>query len=128
MTELIHEPFEKIIIKNLVHENIETFLYECYVNKFKEVFWADGMMILTRRFIFGSGIPEYENMIKGTKYFEKLTFVKLPKYVTSLKWKDGGSYDLKLLNYNNDKKFREIAKWIKTQPIWNETPEKEELK
>jgi len=127
MTECTHEPYEKIIIKNLVQENLETFLYECYVNKFNEVFWADGMMMLTRKFIFGAGKKEYEDMVKGTRYFEKITFVKLPKYVRSLKWKDGGSYDLKLLNYNNDTKFREIAKWIKTQPIWNTAPE-EELK
>ncbi len=128
MTELIHEPFEKIIIKNLVHENLETFLYECYVKKPKEVFWVDGMMILVTKFIYGAGKREYDDMVKGTKYFEKITFVKLPKYVASLKWKDGGSFDLKLLNYNNDKKFRDIAKWIKTQPIWNTEPEKEELK
>ena len=123
MTELIHEPFEKIIIKNLVHENLETFLYECYTKSFKEVFWADGIMMLNRKFIYGAGKREYDDMVKGTKYFEKITFVKLPKYVQSLKWKDGGSFDLKLLNYNNDTKFREIAKWIKTQPIWNIEPE-----
>jgi hypothetical protein len=128
MTEFTHEPFDKMIIKNLVHENLENFLYECYVNHFKEVFWVDGMMLLTRKFIFGAGEKEYDNMVKGTRYFEKLTFVKLPKYVQSLKWKEGGSYDLRLLNYNNDSKFREIAKWIKTQPIWNTEPEKEELK
>ena len=127
MTELIHEPYEKIIVKNLVHENLETFLYQCYVKNFFEVFWADGMMLQTRKFIFGAGEKEYDDMIKGTRYFEKITFVKLPKYVSSLKWKDGGSFDLKLLNYNNDKKFRDIAKWIKTLPIWNIEPE-EELK
>ena len=128
MTEFKHEPMEKIIIKNLVHENLDNLLYECYVHKFNEVFWVDGMMLLTRKFIFGAGKKEYENMIEGVQYFEKITFVKLPKCVPSLKWKDGVDYDLKLLNYNNNSKFRELAKWIKTQPIWNTVPEKEELK
>ena len=127
MTEFTHEPFEKIIIKNLVHENLENFLYNCYVQQLSQVFWVDGMILLTSNSSFGVGEKEYDNMIKGTKYFEKITFVKLPKYVPSLKWKDGGSYDLKLLNYNNDSKYRKLAKWIKTQPIWNTVPEKEEL-
>ena len=52
-----------------------------------------------------------------------MTFVKFPKYAESVKWKDGGSYDLNLLNYSNNSKFRELAKWIKTQPEWDEKPE-----
>ena len=127
MTEFTHEPFEKIIIKNLFHENLENFLYKCYVQQYQQVFWVDGMMLLTSCSSFGAGGKEYDNMTKGTKYFEKITFVKLPKYVPSLKWKDGGRYDLKLLNYNNDSKYRKLAKWIKTQPIWNTVPEKEKL-
>jgi hypothetical protein len=49
--------------------------------------------------------------------------VKFPRYAESVKWKDGGSYDLNLLNYSNNSKFRELAKWIKTQPEWDEKPE-----
>jgi len=123
MVEFEHEPIQKIIVKNLVHENLDNLLYECYVQRYKEVFWVDGMMIWKRKFIRFAGEKEYEDMKKGTQYFEKITFVKLPKYVPSLKWKDGGEYDLRLLNYNNNSKFKELAKWIKTQPIWNTTPE-----
>ena len=64
MTKFTHEPFEKIIAKHLVHENLENFLYECYAQRFKEAFWVDGMMILTRRFIFGSGIPPFNHNLE----------------------------------------------------------------
>ena len=123
MIQFKHEPIQEIIIKNFVHESLENFLYECYTLKLKEVFWVDGIIIVPRKFIYGAGEKEYDNLMKGTKCYEKVTFVKYPKYVKSLKWKEGGSYDLNLLNYNNNSKFRELAKWIKIQPEWGEKPE-----
>ncbi len=123
MTEFIHEPIEKIIVKNLIHENLENFLFKCYTLKIENTFWVDGMMIIIQSFNFGSGEKEYENMIKGIKYFNKLTFAKQPKYVRSIKCFDGEKYDLPLLNYTNDTKFRKLAKWIKSQPEWNTNPE-----
>ncbi len=124
MTEFKHEPVREIVVRNLVHESLENFLYECYTLKFKEALWVDGMILRPRKFIYGAGEKEYDNLMKGTKYYEKITFVKLAKYVESLKWKDGGSYDLNLLNYSNNSKFRELAKWIKSQPEWDIAPEK----
>ena len=55
--------------------------------------------------------------IKGIKYYEKLIFVKHPKYVKSVKW-NGGNYELMLRNYDNHPRFKELAKWIKSQPAW----------
>jgi hypothetical protein len=123
MIHFKHEPVEEVIIKNLVNESLENFLYECYTLRFKEALWVDGVIIRPRNFIFGAGEKEYDDLMNGTRCYEKVTFVKFPRYAESVKWKDGGSYDLNLLNYSNNSKFRELAKWIKTQPEWDEKPE-----
>ena len=127
MTEFLHEPFEKIIVKNLVHEDLDNFIYQRLPHSSPEVFWVDGMIISIPKLRYGAGEKEYDDMVKGIQYFEKVVFIKLPKYTLSVTWHDGVDY-LRLLNYSNNAKFKELAKWIKTQPIWNTVPEKEELK
>ena len=56
------------------------------------------------------------------KIYEKVVFVKYPKYTKTVKW-NGGNFELGLRNYKNFPRFVELAKWIKTQPVWNETLE-----
>ena len=126
MTEFTHEPFEKIIIKNLVQETLKNFLYQCYSCHAPDAIWVDGILMYPHRYKSGTSTREYDDMVKGIKYYETLYFVKFPKYKLTLKWKEGGSYEVRLLHYNNNPQIRELAKWIKSQPIWNTVPEKTE--
>ena len=123
MTEFLHEPFEKIIVKNLVNEDLDNFIYQRLPHSSPEVFWVDGMIISIPKLRYGAGEKEYDDMVTGIQYFEKVVFIKLPKYTLSVTWHDGVDY-LRLLNYSNNAKFKELAKWIKSQPIWNTVPEK----
>jgi len=120
MTEFKIEPIRQVIIHDLVHEDIENFLHHCYVDIDISKIWVDGIIIDY------TGIGFSETLVKesmnGIKRYEKLVFVKYPKYAKSVKW-NGANYELMLRNYNNNPRFKALAKWIKSQPAWKTTPE-----
>ena len=121
MTEFKIEPIRQMIIHDLIHEQIENFLHQCYVSSIASVIWVEGIIIslvpLTSEDISA------EQSTKNLKYFERVVFVKYPKYTKSVKW-NGGNYELQLRNYQNYPRFTALAKWIKSQPVWKTTPEK----
>ncbi|MEC4848993.1 MAG: hypothetical protein RI100_07385 [Nitrosarchaeum sp.] len=120
MTEFKIEPVQQVIIHDLIHEELENFLHVSYVYSVTSSIWVDGIIVdLTS---MSSPDVSSEQSIKNIKYFERIVFVKYPKYTKSVKW-NGGNYELMLRNYNNFPRFRELAKWIKSQSIWKTTPE-----
>ena len=121
MTEFKLEPMKQVVIQDIIHQDIDIFLYQCYTDTEICARWVDGMIITFR--VLGAYPDAYKDLIAGIRYYESLTFVKHPKYLKSVKW-NGGNYELMLLDYSNNPRFRELAKWIKSQPIWKINPEK----
>jgi len=121
MTEFKVEQIQQVIIHDLVHEDLENFLHHCYADSDISKIWVDGIIIDYTTLIFAEILAK--RAIKGVKHYEKLVFVKYPKYSKTLKW-NGGNYELVLRNYNNNQRFRALAKWIKSQPAWKRTPER----
>ena len=123
MTEFLHEPIEKIIVKNLIHENLDNLISQCNQQFRPQVFWVNGMIISIPRIIVGADEKKYDHLVKGVQYFEKVVFVKFPKYAASITKKNCVDY-VRLLDYSNNNKFNELANWIESQPIWNTVPVK----
>ena len=120
MTEFKIEPIQQVIIHDLIHEDMENFLHVCYVSSLISAIWVDGIIISLVP--LDSSHVNSEQSIRNLKYFERIFFVKYPKYTKSVKW-NGGNYELMLRNYKNLPRFIELAKWIKSQPVWKTTPE-----
>lgn len=120
MTEFKLEPVKQVIIQDIIHQDIDIFLHQCYTKTELRAKWVDGLIISLN--VTSSYPDAYKDLIAGIRYYESLTFVKYPKYVKSVKW-NGGNYELMLLDYSNNLRFRELAKWIKSQLIWKTTPE-----
>jgi len=120
MTTFRVEPIKQVIIHDLIHEDIENFLHHCYADGGISKIWVDGIIVDYTTYFLSDEL--YKMSIKGIKHYEKLVFVKHPKYVKSVKW-NGGNYELMLRNYNNHPRFRALAKWIKSQPAWKTKPE-----
>jgi len=70
-----------------------------------------------------SEIEESEETItqrmKGVLYLTSIVFVKLEKYQRMICRKDG-RVEVPVWDYSNQPFFKELAEWIKTQPIWAE--------
>ena len=121
MTKFLFEPFEKIIVKNLIHEDPDNLIHQVVTNRTRSVYWVNGMIIHIPKLIYG-GNREYEDMVKGIQYFAKVVFAKFPKYVPSITQKNCANY-IALLNYSNNDKIKELSNWIESQPIWKTIPE-----
>ena len=119
MTGFKLEPIKQVIIHDIVQESLDNFLHQCLAQGKTTVPWVDGMII---EFILHYSPDEsYKKSMEGIKLYEKLIFVKFQKYSKTVKW-NGGNYEIILLNYSNNERFRELAKWIKSQPIWKSDP------
>ena len=120
MTEFKIKPVKEILITDLIQEDLENFLYISRVSNASSAIWVEGMIIG----LLPSPTTEknVERYFEGTRIYERVVFVKYPKYTKTVKW-NGGNYELALRNYKNIPRFVELAKWIKTQPVWNEVRE-----
>jgi len=122
MTEFEIESVKKVIINDLIQEDLETFLYTCRIGNTVSAIWVDGIIIilvLTPSSFTETGVKMHAD---GIRIYEQVIFVKYPKYTKTIKW-NGGTYELALRSYKNFPRFKEFAKWIKSQPEWAMTPE-----
>jgi len=119
------EPFKQIIIQDLFQENFDNFMHYSVACETRWILWVDGMILDAAR--YDGGAEELKKALDGIEIYKRVTFVKFPKYTRMLKWNSGGLYEIPLLNWTSSQKYSSIAKWVKTQPIWNESPKHEEL-
>jgi len=119
MTEFVHEPVKKVIVNDIIPETMENFLYTGKLYGAVSAIWVDGiiLVLVTEP---GTEIAA-NNRMDGIRIYEQIIFIKYPKYAKTVK--NGGTYELSLRNYSNFRRFRDLAKWIKTQPEWKINPE-----
>lgn len=120
MTEFKIKPVKEVIVNDLIHDDLENFLHICRISQVQSAIWVDGIIILLVFFPFTE--TSSKQHMGGIRNYERVAFVKYPKYTKTVKW-NGGNYELPLRNYNNFPRFKEFAKWIKSQSEWNTTPE-----
>ena len=120
MTEFKIKPVKEVFITDLIQDELENFLYICRISDIPSAIWVEGMIIfLVTALCIGKNV---ERQFEGSRIYEKVIFVKYPKYTKSVKW-NGGNYELQLRNYQNYPRFTALAKWIKSQPAWKIDPE-----
>jgi len=116
MTVFTMKPVKEVFINDLVQEDLENFLYIGRVTNLVNAIWVEGIIL-----VFHGAMPSEKNSeryFEGYRVYEKVSFVKYPKYTKTVKW-NGGTYELALKNYKNNPRFVELANWIKSQPVWN---------
>ena len=116
MTLFTIKPVEEVLIADLIQDDLENFLYISRVSNVASAIWVENMIMgLIPPLTSEKNVERY---FEGTKIYERVFFVKYPKYTKTVKW-NGGNYELALRNYKNIPRFVELAKWIKTQPVWD---------
>ncbi len=120
MTVFKIRPVKEVLITDLIQDELENFLYICRISNIHGAIWVEGMIIFLVPALQTD--KNVERQFDGSRIYEKVIFVKYPKYTQTVKW-NGGNYELPLRNYMNIPRFRELAKWIKFQPVWKTKPE-----
>ena len=120
MTEFKIKPVKEVIVNDLNQEDLQNLLYICRISNISTAIWVEGMIIVLMS--APSTGKNVERFFDGIRIYEKVFFVKYPKYTKTVKW-NGGNYELPLRNYQNFSRFREFGRWIKSQSAWKTTPE-----
>jgi len=124
MTEFRIESVKEVIVNDLHQDTSDNFLYSCFCFGITSAIWVDGMII--QLITPTSKISEKYNLV-GKRLYEQIIFVKYSEYTKTVKW-NGGNFELALRNYSNFPRFRELAKWIKSQLVWKEILEESKMK
>jgi len=119
MMEIKYQPIKQLVILELVHMNLDNYIDRCVVINQSWETWVNGMIvdIDTMR----SCDEKYRNFLQGIEMFERVTFVKFPKYANKIKW-SSGHYEVPVIDYSGYPSYVELSEWIKKQPIWNQNP------
>ena len=121
MTEFRIEPIQEVIVNDLHQDNLDNFLYSYRCFGITTAIWVDGIII---QLVVNSKSKLFEKYdLIGKRLYEQLIFAKYPEYTKTVKL-GKENYEIALRNYNNFPRFRELAKWIKTQPVWETIPER----
>jgi len=120
MTNFVQRPVTEVFVGDLIQESLENFLHTCKISMIPNAIWVDGVIIfLSISFTSDKNIERY---FEGKRMYDSVVFVKYPKYTKTVKF-NGGNFEFPLRNYKNHTRFKEFAKWIKSQPEWNKIPE-----
>ena len=116
MIDIIHRPVNEIFVGDLIQESLENFLYTCKISMVLSAIWVDGVIIL----ISPSRATDknVERQFEGKRMYDLVVFVKYPRYTKTVKH-NGDNFEFPLRNYKNYTRFKELAKWIKSQPEWD---------
>ena len=121
MTEFRIEPINEVIVTDLHQDSLDNFLYSYRCFGIATAIWVDGIII---QLVVNSKSKLFEKYdLIGKRLYEQVIFAKYPEYKKTVKLV-GGNYEIALRNYNNFPRFRELAKWIKIQPVWETIPER----
>ena len=121
MTKFRIEPINEVIVTDLHQDSLDNFLYSYRCFGITTAIWVDGIII---QLVVNSKSKLFEKYdLIGKRLYEQVIFAKYPEYKKTVKLV-GGNYEIALRNYNNFPRFRELAKWIKTQPVWETIPER----
>ena len=120
MTNFVQHPVTEVFVGDLIQESLENFLYTCKISMIPNAIWVDGVIIvLSPSFTSDNNI---ERFFEGKRMYDSVVFVKYPQYTKTVKH-NGDNFEFPLRNYENYTRFKEFAKWIKSQPEWNKIPE-----
>ena len=120
MTEFRIEPINEVIVTDLHQDSLDNFLYSYRCFGIATAIWVDGIII---QLVVNSKSKLFEKYdLIGKRLYEQVIFAKYPEYKKTVKLV-GGNYEIALRNYNNFPRFRELAKWIKTQSVWDMIPD-----
>lgn len=120
MTEFRIEPINEVIVNDLHQDSLDNFLYSYRCFGITTAIWVDGIII---QLVVNPKTKLFQKYdLIGKRLYEQIIFVKYPEYTKTVK-SGKENYEIALRNYNNFPRFRELVKWIKSQPIWKEIPE-----
>lgn len=113
--EFVYEPYKKVVIHEIVQYDIQMLVnlqgYGIEAGQLgNPLFWANGIAFYYR--VLPPTEKIIKEMIRGTVHWNSLNFAFMPKHQPN--FIIGGNVRIPIINFNNQKQFRDLAEWLKT--------------
>lgn len=116
MTEFVHKPYSTIYVRDLIKMSLDDLLNMMSTLEAGNAYWVDGVVFASFAMTDSEELAKKE--IQGETYLDKIVFAKYDKYTKTAKLSN--NIEINILNVEKSQLYRELAKWLKKQPIWTE--------
>ena len=116
MTNFIHKPYENIYVRDMIKMSLDDLLNMMSTLEAGNAYWVDGVLFASFAMTESEELAKKE--MQGETYLDKIIFAKYDNYTKTAK--SSTNLEINILNVQKSKLYRDLIKWLKQQPIWNE--------
>ena len=116
MTKFVHEPYDTIYVRDIIKMSLDDLLNMMSTLESGNAYWVDGVLFASFAMTDSEELAKKE--IQGETYLDKIIFAKHEKYTKTAK--SSTNLEINILNVQKSPLYRDLIKWLKLQPIWND--------
>ena len=116
MTDFIHEPYNTIIVRDLIKLSLDDLINMMSTLESGNGYWVDGVLFASFAMTDSEELAKKE--MQGITYLDKIIFAKYEKYSKTVK--SSTNLEIGILNMQKSKLYKDMIGWLKMQPIWND--------
>lgn len=116
MTEFLYEPYKKIHIREVIKMSLDDLIGMISTLESASAYWAEGVLFVS--FLISESEELGKKEIEGEMYLDRVMFTKYDRYTKTAK--SSSNVEVNVLNVQKSSLYRELTRWLKKQPVWNE--------
>ena len=116
MTDFVHQPYRTIYVRDMIKMSLDDLLNMMSTLESGNAYWADGVLFASFAMTDSEELAKKE--IIGETYLDKIIFARYDEYTKTAK--SATNLEINILNVQKSHLYRDLIKWLKQQPIWNE--------
>ena len=116
MTEIIHKPYERIFVRDMIKLSLDDLIVMMSSLEASNAYWVDQVLFASFAMTESEELAKKE--MQNEMYLDKIIFAKYEKYTKTVK--SSTNLEIGVLNMQKSKLYKDLIAWLKTQPIWNE--------
>ena len=116
LTDFVHQPYRTIYVRDMIKMTLDDLLNMMSTLESGNAYWVDGVLFASFAMTDSEELAKKE--IQGDTYLDKIIFAKYDRYTKTAK--SSTNLEINILNVQKSQLYRDLIKWLKQQPIWNE--------
>ena len=116
LTNFVHMPYNTIYVRDMIKMTLDDLLNMMSTLESGNAYWVDGVLFASFAMTDSEELAKKE--IQGETYLDKIIFAKYEKCTKTAK--SSTNLEINILNVQKSQLYKDLIKWLKQQPIWNE--------
>lgn len=116
MTKFVHKPYDRIYVRDMIKLNLDDLIGMMSSLEAANAYWVDGVLFASFAMTESEELAKKE--MQNEMFLDKIIFAVYDNYTKTVK--SSTNLEIGVLNMQKSNLYRDLIKWLKTQPIWNE--------